>query len=225
MMQFENGPVMEGTWWNPKTGHKFTVRDSFFQDGIFTVMTTDGRMLDYNMIQDYVQYIGKDQDEVYSKPNLGTINNLPPEVADLIEPALPADWKPTVYETPVEPKNTIVDYKATIVDYDIIDRVLKDHPVPGCDVKLNWLVPSAQLSTLTDILHVDASSIIEYYISKIDIEGMKKAFEESIRAYLTPKAPEETPKPVEKSQKTIIASNEVMRGPKEITKVPNKKKK
>lgn len=199
MMQFENGPVMEGTWWNPKTGHKFTVRDSFFQDGIFTVMTTDGRMLDYNMIQDYVQYVGKDQDEVYSKPNLGTINNLPPEVADLIEPT-PMVTQMT-YEVPVAPKTNIVDY-------DIIDRVLKDHPVPACDVRLKWNAPNEQLKTLVDILNVDASSIVEYYISKIDLEGLKKSFEDSIRAYLTPKTTEE---------RTVE--------PKEISKAPNKKKK
>lgn len=198
MMQFENGPVMEGTWWNPKTGHKFTVRDSFFQDGLFTVMTTDGRMLDYNMIQDYVQYIGKDQDEVYSKPNLGTINNLPPEVADLIEPT------PMAYEAPIAPQAP----KNTIVDYDIIDRVLKDHPVPGCNIKLDWKVPNEQLKTLVDILNVDASSIVQYYINKIDLDGMKKAFENSIRTYLVP---EELPK-------TTVE-------PKEISKTPNKKKK
>ena len=224
MMQFENGPVMEGTWWNPKTGHKFTVRDSFFQDGIFTVMTTDGRMLDYNMIQDYVQYIGdtkglpgplvngKDQDEAYSKPSLGNINNLPPEVADLIEPT------PMAYEAPIvptAPKNNIVDYKATIVDYDIIDRVLKDHAVPACDVKLKWNAPNEQLKTLVDILHVDASSIVQYYINKIDLEGMKKAFENSIRTYLVP---EELPK-------TTVEPKEISKSPKEISKVPNKKKK
>lgn len=199
MMQFENGPVMEGTWWNPKTGHKFTVRDSFFQDGIFTVMTTDGRMLDYNMIQDYVQYNGKDQDDVYSKPSLGTINNLPPEVADLIEPT------PMAYEAPIVPQAP----KNTIVDYDIIDRVLKDHAVPACDVKLKWNAPNEQLKTLVDILNVDANSIVQYYINKIDLDGMKKAFEDSIRAYLTPEVKEE-PAKVE---------------PKEISKVPNKKKK
>ena len=27
------GPQMTGTWINPQTGHKFTVRDCMFQDG------------------------------------------------------------------------------------------------------------------------------------------------------------------------------------------------
>ena len=49
------GPVMSGTWYNPKTGDSFTVRDSFFQDNQFVVTTTDGRMLSYNQIQHYVQ--------------------------------------------------------------------------------------------------------------------------------------------------------------------------
>lgn len=50
-----NGPIMSGTWINPKNGDVFTVRDSFFQDNQFIVMTTDGRSLDYNMIQDYIK--------------------------------------------------------------------------------------------------------------------------------------------------------------------------
>lgn len=50
-----NGPIMSGTWINPKNGDIFTVRDSFFQDNQFIVMTTDGRSLDYNMIQDYIK--------------------------------------------------------------------------------------------------------------------------------------------------------------------------
>ena len=50
MMSADGAPMMSGTWVNPQTGHEFTVRDCFFQDGNFMVQTTDGRMLDYNTI-------------------------------------------------------------------------------------------------------------------------------------------------------------------------------
>ena len=50
------GPVMSGTWYNPKTGDSFTVEDSYFQDNQYLVKTTDGRMLDYNFIQNYKFY-------------------------------------------------------------------------------------------------------------------------------------------------------------------------
>ena len=36
------GPMMEGTWYNTRTGDSFTVRDSFFEDNQFVITTTDG---------------------------------------------------------------------------------------------------------------------------------------------------------------------------------------
>ena len=50
-----DGPIMTGTWYNPKTGDKFTVRDTYFEDNNYMVITTDGRRMDYNMIQNYVK--------------------------------------------------------------------------------------------------------------------------------------------------------------------------
>ena len=48
-----DGPIMDGTWYNTTTGDSFTVRDTFFQDNQLMVATTDGRLMDYNMIQNY----------------------------------------------------------------------------------------------------------------------------------------------------------------------------
>ena len=50
------GPMMEGTWYNTITGDSFTVRDTYFENNQLMVATTDGRMLDYNIIQNY-EYI------------------------------------------------------------------------------------------------------------------------------------------------------------------------
>ncbi len=52
---FDGGPIMEGTWFNPKTGDRFTVRDSFFEDNNYVVVTTDGRTLTYSQFQNYVK--------------------------------------------------------------------------------------------------------------------------------------------------------------------------
>ena len=41
MMFGGEGPVMQGTWYNPNTGDAFTVRDSFFEDNQYVVTTTD----------------------------------------------------------------------------------------------------------------------------------------------------------------------------------------
>lgn len=48
-------PTMEGVWFNPKTGDRIKVRDTFFADNNYMVRTTDGRMLSYNQMQNYVR--------------------------------------------------------------------------------------------------------------------------------------------------------------------------
>jgi hypothetical protein len=69
MMGADGGPMMSGTWVNPATGHKFTVRDCFFQDNNFMVQTTDGQVLDYNVIKDYVQ-TSDDGPEIGKQPQI-----------------------------------------------------------------------------------------------------------------------------------------------------------
>lgn len=87
-----DGPMMSGTWYNPKTGHKFTVRDCFFEDNNFIVMATNGQRYDYNTIQHYIQC--NDADGKSIEPDASvmaptaqqTKNNLPPEVAGILAP-------------------------------------------------------------------------------------------------------------------------------------------
>ena len=75
------GPNMEGTWYNPKTGDSFTVRNSFFQDNQYVVQTTDGRVLDYNTLQYYVR-----SDKPIDMPKKNAqIDQLPTEIVDILE--------------------------------------------------------------------------------------------------------------------------------------------
>ena len=50
------GPIMDGTWYNTQTGDSFTVRNSFFEDNQYIVQTTDGRILRYDQIQNYILF-------------------------------------------------------------------------------------------------------------------------------------------------------------------------
>ena len=92
-----DGPMMSGTWYNPQTGHKFTVRDSFFEDGNFIVMATNGQRYDYNTIQNYIQCndangkaIEPDSSVMAPKSEQAT-KNLPPEVANILENTSPLE--------------------------------------------------------------------------------------------------------------------------------------
>lgn len=84
------GPIMSGTWYNPNTGHKFTVRDCFFEDGNFIVMATNGQRYDYNTIQNYIQCNDADghsiePDASVMAPKAQQIKqDLPPEVASIL---------------------------------------------------------------------------------------------------------------------------------------------
>lgn len=85
-----NGPIMEGHWVNPKTGDTFTVRDSFFQDNQYIVQTTDGRMLDYNFIQNYIK-VEKESDlqnfknSFKNKSDKQSEMDIPDDIKNMIE--------------------------------------------------------------------------------------------------------------------------------------------
>jgi hypothetical protein len=80
---------MQGTWYNPSTGDAFTVRDSFFEDNQYVVTTTDGRYLQYNQLQNYVQSDMKLEDlkklNTNTKSKVNQVEALPAEVANLID--------------------------------------------------------------------------------------------------------------------------------------------
>lgn len=61
-VQFTDGPFMQGVWLNLKTGDSFKVRDTFFEDNNLIVMTTDGRKLGFDQINDYVQSQNTDEE-------------------------------------------------------------------------------------------------------------------------------------------------------------------
>lgn len=197
-MQFgADGPVMKGTWFNPTTKHKFTVRDSFFQDGQFVVQTTDGQILDYNMIQSYVQLtdeqgVPQEPDTVMSKmPNQAEA--LPPEVADLL---IPEDediskglgnlnnrnFTPSLSREDVvveaRPEHTFtVGSAEQDQDMAMVERVLRKHPIPDFEAQLVWQCPTKQIETLIDVLGIDPETIASYYVNKLDaasiFEGIK----------------------------------------------------
>lgn len=87
-----SGPNISGTWVNYNTKDIFTVKDCFFQDNQLLIQTTDGRMLDYNFVQDYVRLEKPTPDDIIrikqefaNTPN-SSATNIPKEVAQLINP-------------------------------------------------------------------------------------------------------------------------------------------
>jgi hypothetical protein len=207
-----DGPMMTGTWFNPSTGHKFTVRDSFFQDGQFMVTTTDGQTLDYNTIQNYIQTtneqgVPKEPDKSLLKPNVQPTNEmLPPEVASILDNNDAAigpniDYPANIFDN-VDVENFTIKANPTPPavevneDMAMTTRVLRRHPAPLFNVKIDWNCPTKQLETLVDILGIDPETISLYYTSLLDrdylFEQAKQSLIDYINNLLAPSVPLET---------------------------------
>ena len=182
---------MTGRWFNPKTKHIFDVKDTFFENNEFRVLTNDGIVMDYNMFKDYIQV-----DNNWTPPreveSLGTIDRIPPEIADLIEPVSPIRVvdDPIYSPIPVPTPEPIQENE----DRKLVKRVLGRVNGPKVKLALDWKVPTKQIDTLVDILGVPMEEIIQYYFDSLDVNELIDAYKESFTNLITPVQPEKTPK-------------------------------
>lgn len=192
-------PIMEGKWYNPNTGDSFIVRNTFFEDNQLIVQTMDGRILEYNQLQHYVQSNGNDPMPVpQDKSTVPTMNNqLPPEVTSLIEDdgmladdaqlimgySQGPDWQEPVklgniYETvtgPTESTNNI-----------IIGKALSKLELPKLDVNLDKnTIPENAIKMLHDIMDIPTEDIVEWYINHIDINKIHEAIRDQLKSHIS----------------------------------------
>lgn len=78
----QSSAFVSGTWMNPTTGHKFTVKDCVFENGELLIISTDGQHISGRMFADYVQDTGKDASgqtirdaNGQAAPSLGNLSN------------------------------------------------------------------------------------------------------------------------------------------------------
>lgn len=205
------GPMLEGHWYNPKTGDSFTVRDTFFEDDNIIVMTTDGRRMDYNMISQYVKTDKpmpkqKPKQEIpqsilnqvlpVQKPTSAPIQ--PPsspdnDYNDLLSPEDKALLNEVVAVNPLEqviaqpmaqPTQKVEPVKVEDEDEMLIRRILKRATDPSVDCKITWKnFPSKQFDML-EMMAVDSEKIVDYYLSKIDLEAVREIVKRGIFDYI-----------------------------------------
>lgn len=201
MMFGGEGPVMNGTWYNPHTGDAFTVRDSFFEDNQYVVTTTDGRYFRYDQLQNYIQSDMKLEDlKQMHETKENTNEILPLEVSNLIDKAddedpigiLPDDLdlikprslgnlgdKPTVanyvkddVKLPVAPVN---------MNSAIIEKALKNTIKPNFSINVEWSnYPSKEIEMLKDIMEIPSDEIVEWYLDNIQFNDFIMAFKTAI---------------------------------------------
>ena len=211
MMFGGEGPIMQGTWYNPSTGDAFTVRDSFFEDNQYTVTTTDGRYLNYNQLQSYVQTDMKLEDlkRIKAEKQNEAKEAIPAEVASLIEGfgddpyagmMTPEDMmignnKPNlgnlyrddlpVQQTPIG--NVYVDTydagKGQSMNEAIIEKALKNASKPEFNVDVIWdNFPLKQIEMLKDIMEIPEDEIIDWYLDNIEMIEVVDALKTAIRS-------------------------------------------
>lgn len=248
-LQFgSEGPMMSGTWWNPQTGHKFTVRDCYFLDNQFMVLTTDGQQLDYNTIQNYVQCTddqGKEIDPPASPVSTAAEAPLPKEVSDMIE-MLPEDQEiiskslgnlndrhiapagehgSTLHATQTLGYMQVVPNSAYAVDesdYKMIDRVLSRHDGPEMNAEIVWnKLPRKQIDTLVNVLGIDPKTVAMYYLAKLDMSLIYKVIESKMTKYIADLVGEE----YEESVETTASTEEPAALTKEAARTPTKRNK
>lgn len=202
MMFGGEGPVMNGTWYNPHTGDAFTVRDSFFEDNQYVVTTTDGRYFRYDQLQNYIQSDMKLEDlKQMHETKENTNEILPLEVSNLIDKTddeedpigiLPDDLdlikprslgnlgdKPTVanyvkddVKLPVAPVN---------MNSAIIEKALKNTVKPNFSINVEWSnYPSKEIEMLKDIMEIPSDEIVEWYLDNIQFNDFIMAFKTAI---------------------------------------------
>ena len=215
MNNFGNGimlpsdvPMLSGTWYNPQTGDHFTVRDCFIEDNNIKVMTTDGRMLDYNIIQRYIQSdkpIPKQEPPKKpakkAAPKVNVAAGLNKSVSESIDDILTPEDKALLGEpinTLNEPINALDEpymptsklttcntgpFKPELKNADIIAKGLKKAEKPTIDVKLIWnTFPEKELSALTEIMDIPVEDIVNWMTEEyFKFDDLKKSVGEYIR--------------------------------------------
>lgn len=190
-----DGPVIEGTWCNPQTGDCFTVRDSYFQDNQLLISATDGRVFDYNTIQNYIK-----SDKPIAKQPKPTKPAIPANIESMLENPMgeegileedlalirgqrqqPATQPATQPQAPLG----LVQAPAQSEDEIIINRILSRVELPQLDVKVVWnKFPMKQLDMLIDMMGVEVEDISNYFINKMSVDDIRKLFKEQLTTYI-----------------------------------------
>lgn len=186
-----DGPNMEGTWYNPQTGDSFTVRNSFFEDSQYIVQTTDGRILNYNQIQNYVK---SDKPIEMPKPELKKSNDLPAEVANLLaddysdleseamDLIAPKPLGNLAQPTP-HPVNTYAPQKS--MDLMVIEKALNKCSLPNLQVGIEWdNFPTTEAKFLVNVMDVTVNDIIAYYLDKVDVAATTAMIHEVLKSHI-----------------------------------------
>lgn len=199
-MIFGEGPILTGNWYNPKTGDSFTVRDTYFEDNNFYVLTTDGRRMDYNLMSQYVQsdkpipkmeqpqaQIPQAQipQEVLSQMDNDGVDDFMTDEDRALLMGVTGELKGSQVSVQqpasIQPKPVVTQESE---DDMLVRRILKRASKPAVTCGVKWSnFPEKQFEML-DMMAIDTEKIIEYFLQSIDLEALREEVKYGIEKYI-----------------------------------------
>jgi len=196
-----DGPSITGWWVNPQTGDKFKAIDTYFEDNNLLIKTADGRLLNYNQIQNYVQ---TDKPESFKGPDKQAAKQeeeIPAEVLNEIDNGegpdggllIPDD---NIYgdrsprQAPSAELGNIYrkeepQLQPAVQDFAIIDRALAGKDIPSLIANVEWNgCPKREIEMLVDVMNISEDEIVRYYFNRISKSMIQSMIEEGIRSYI-----------------------------------------
>lgn len=174
---FSNGimmgdvPVMTGTWVNPNTGNRFTVKECLMEDSQWVVYTTDGRRIGYDMLQNYVRDVDAKSDKDITVPKTSPKTEKPAYEAynKMLEGLVSPDDAYLADEVSTPRPNQV--QQSSTPEYDILDRAFKKIMLPQVKTTLSWDKKSlTQVQTLNEMMGISLDMIAEYLMRKLGEE-------------------------------------------------------
>lgn len=166
VMMMGDGPNFTGTWYNVNTGDSFTVRDTYFEDNKVKIQTTDGRIIGYEQLQNYVQ-----SEVPITKNNIpiptgdGTMANKNMPVTSPLETTISQDNN-LLRGLEQEPRLSQNSPKSE--NWKIIDKAMsKIEEGPKLEISVVWdNYPGKEIGLLKDIMEIPEKEIIQYCFEK-----------------------------------------------------------
>lgn len=146
------GPMMTGTWVNPSTGDKFTVKDCLIEDNNQAVVyTTDGRRLSLDMVSSYIQDVKGGEIPTIKQPVV------PDPVADPLDMILPSD-RPNYI-----PQSAPVNVASKSQNDIILDRAFTNIELPPITISIKWEKKAGmKLESLHELMNISYEDIASY---------------------------------------------------------------
>lgn len=211
-----DGPQVTGWWYNPATGDKFNAIDTYFEDNNLLIKTADGRLLNFNQIQNYVRTESDPGNITPQTASTKKDDEIPAEIlAELEEDnqseglLIPDD---NIYGIAGQKQATssaelgnLYSHSAEPVNQNLsmIKRALDGKSSPSVDGSVCWEgFPKREIEMLVDVMQIPENEIVEYYINNISINYIKDIISSSVRDYINVQL-----HPTETSQETAEVVN------------------